>query len=84
MDFVGVREESSDGATAVTLDMTSKFGVLVYNQDETWVLHCFAKLHRLYCFGENSLAFVTKLSNHSLSFDKSSLQAEIVLMLLTG
>jgi hypothetical protein len=84
MGFVGVREDSSDGATAVILDMLLKFGVLFYNQDETWALHCFAKLHRLSCFGdrktvENSSAFVTKLSNRNLSFEESSLQAEIFL-----
>ncbi len=84
MGFVGVREDSSDGAAAVILDMLLKFGVLVYNQDETWALHHFAKLHRLYCFGdrktvENSSTFVTKLSKRNLSFKESSPQAEIFL-----
>jgi hypothetical protein len=84
MGVVGVRGDSSDGAAAVILDMLLKFGVLMYKQDETWALHHFAKLRRLYCFGdrktvENSLAFVTKLSNHNLSFEESSLQAEIFL-----
>jgi hypothetical protein len=84
MGFVGVCEDSSDGAATVILDVLLKFGVLVYNQDETWALHCFAKLHRLYCFGdsktiENSLASVYKLSNRSLSFEVSSLQVETLL-----
>jgi hypothetical protein len=39
MGFVGVREDSSDGAAAMILDMLLKFGVLVYNQDEMWALH---------------------------------------------
>jgi hypothetical protein len=84
MGFVGVREDSSDGIAAVIVDMLLKFEVLEYNQDETWALHHFAKLCRLYCFGdrktiENSSAFVNKLSNRSLSFKESSLQAEIFL-----
>jgi hypothetical protein len=84
MEFVGVREDSSDGAASVTLDMLLKFGVLVYNQDETWSLHYFAKLRWLYCFGnrktiENSSAFVIKLSIHNLTFKESSLQADIFL-----
>ena len=75
MGFVGVREDSSDGAASVILDMLLKFGVLVYNQDELWSLHRLAKLHQLYCFGEqktieNSSAFVNKLSNCSLSFEE--------------
>jgi hypothetical protein len=82
MGFVGVREDSSNGAALVILDMLLKFGVLVYNQYETWLLHCLAKLCHFYCFGdwktiENSSAFVNKLSNRSLSFKESSLQAEI-------
>ncbi len=84
MGFVSVREDSSDGAVAFILDMSLKCWVLVYKEDETWALHCFAKLCRLYCFGdrktvENSLAFVTKLSNRNLSFKEPSLQAEIFL-----
>jgi hypothetical protein len=60
MGFVGVREDSSDGVASVYV---IKFGVLKYNQDETWSLHHFAKLRWLYCFGnrktiENSSAFV--------------------------
>ncbi len=39
MGFVGVHEDSSDGAAAVILDMLLNFGVLVYNQDESWSLH---------------------------------------------
>jgi hypothetical protein len=84
MSVVGVREDSSDGAAAVILDMLLNFGVLVFNQDETWALHCFTKLHRSYCFGdrksvENSSAFVTKLRNRNLSFEESSLQVKIFL-----
>jgi hypothetical protein len=84
MGFVGVREDSSDGVVLVILDMLLKFGVLVYNQDETWSLHWLAKLCHFYCFGdqkmiENSSAFVKKLSNQNLSFEESSLQAEIFL-----
>jgi hypothetical protein len=52
MGFVGVREDSSDGAASVILDMLLKFGLLVYNDDETWALHKFAKVRRLYCFGD--------------------------------
>ena len=84
MGFVGVRKDSSDGAAAVILDMLLKFGVLVYDQNETWALHRCAKFCCLYCFGdcktfENSTAFVNKLSTCSLSFEQSSLQAEIFL-----
>jgi hypothetical protein len=43
MGFVGVREDSSDGAAAVILDMLLKFGVLVYNQDKAWALHRFCE-----------------------------------------
>lgn len=52
MGFIGVREDSSDGAASVILDMLLKFGLLVYNDDETWALHKFAKVRRLYCFGD--------------------------------
>ena len=55
MGFVGVRENSSDGADAVILDMLLKFGVLVYDQNKTWALHCCAKFCRLYCFGDAKL-----------------------------
>jgi cupin superfamily acireductone dioxygenase involved in methionine salvage len=84
MGFVGVHEDSSDGATAVILDMLLKFGILIYNQNGTWKLHRYANLRRLYCFGdrktiENSTAFVNKLSNRSLSFEESSMQAQIFL-----
>ena len=40
---------------AVILDMLLKFGVLVYNQQEMWSLHWFAKLRWLYCFGERKM-----------------------------
>jgi len=84
MRFVGVRVDSSNGAAAVILDMLLKFGVLVYKDNETWALHKFVKVHWLYCFGnrktiENSSAFVNKLSNRSLSFEETSIQAEIFL-----
>jgi hypothetical protein len=84
MGFVGVRENSSDGAAAVILDMLLKFGVLVYDQNKTWALHCCGKFCRLYCFGdrktiENSTAFVNKLGTCRLSFEQSSWQAEIFL-----
>jgi hypothetical protein len=84
MGFVSVREDSSDGAASVILDMLLKFRVLIFNDNEMWVLHWFAKLRRLYCFGDhkttkNSLAFVTKLSNHSLSFEETSIHAKIFL-----
>jgi len=84
MGFVGVHEDSSDGAANVILDMLLKFGVLVYDQNETWALHGCAKFRRLYCFGdhktiENRTAFVNKLSTHSLSFKQFSWQAEIFL-----
>ncbi len=47
-------------------------------------LQRFAKLRRLYCFGdqktiENTLVFVKKLSNPCLSFEESSIQAQIFL-----
>ena len=48
MGFVGVREDSSDGAAAVILDMLLKFGVLIYDQNGTWKLHQYANLHQLY------------------------------------
>ncbi len=35
MGFVGVREDLSDGAASVILDMLLKFGVLIYNEDKT-------------------------------------------------
>jgi len=76
MGFVGVREDSSDGAAAVILDMLLKFGILIYDQNWTWKLHRYANLRQLYCFCdhktiENSTAFVNKLSNSSLSFEES-------------
>ncbi len=52
LGFVGVREDSSDGAALVILDMLLKFGVLTYNDNNTWALKWFAKLRRLYCFGD--------------------------------
>ena len=84
MGFVGVREDSSNGVAAVILDMLLKFGVLVYKDNETWALHKFAKVRWLDCFGDretikNSSAFVIKLSNRSLSFEETSIQAEIFL-----
>jgi hypothetical protein len=68
MGFVGVCEDSSNGAASAILDKLLKFGVFVYDQDETWSLHWFAKLHQLYCVGnrktiENSSAFVNIVSN---------------------
>ncbi len=65
MGFVGVHEDSSDGATAVILDMLLKFGILIYDQNGTWKLHRYANLRRLYCFGdrktiENSTALVLR------------------------
>jgi hypothetical protein len=44
MGFIGVREDSSDGAASVILDMLLKFGVLVYNDNKTWALHRISKL----------------------------------------
>ena len=84
MGFVGVREDSADGAPAVILDMLLKFGIIIYDQNGTWKLHRYANLRRLYCFGdcktiENSTAFVNKLSNRSLSFEESCMQAQIFL-----
>ena len=81
MRFVGVRKDSLDGAATVILDMLLNFGVLVYNQDETWALSRTARFCRLYCFGDrktikNGTAFVNKRINCSLSFEQSSLQAE--------
>ena len=52
MGFVGVCEDSSNGAAAVMLGMLLKFGVIFYNQQETWSIYPFAKLCRLYCFGD--------------------------------
>ena len=76
MGFVGVREDLSDGAAAVILDMLLKFGILIYDQNWTWKLHRYANLRQLYCFCdrktiENSTAFVNKLNNLSLSFEES-------------
>ena len=84
MGFVGVCEDSSDGSALVIMDMLLNFGVLIYNDDDTWALHKFAKVRRMYCFGncktiENSTAFFNKLSNRSLSFKETSIQAEIFL-----
>ena len=84
MGFVGIREDSHNRVAVVVLDMLLKFGVQVYKDDETWALHKFAKVRRLYCFGnrktiKNSSAFVNKLSNRSLSFKDTSIQAEIFL-----
>ena len=36
MGFVGIREESAAGAGSVVLDMLLKFGLLKYNDDNTW------------------------------------------------
>ena len=52
MGFGGVTEDSSNRAAVVILDMLLKFGILVYQDGETWALHKFAKTRRLYCFGD--------------------------------
>ncbi len=36
MGFVGIREDSAAGAGSVVLDMLLKFGLLKYNNDNTW------------------------------------------------
>ena len=84
MGFVGIREDSAAGAGSVVLDMLLKFGFIKYNNDNTWGLADDVHTRRLYSFGdrksnENASAFVTTLSNRPLTFEESSMQAEVFL-----
>ena len=84
MGFVGIREDSAAGAGSVVLDMLLKFGLIKYNDDNTWGLADDVHTRRLYSFGdrksnENASAFVTTLSHRPLTFEESSMQAEVFL-----
>jgi hypothetical protein len=82
MGFVGIREDSAAGAGSVVLDMLLKFGLLKYNNDNTWDITADVNKRRLYSFGdrksnENCSAFVSTLSHRPLTFKESSMQAKI-------
>ena len=86
MGFVGIREDSAAaGAGSVVLDMLLKFGLLKYNDDNTcWEVAADINTRRLYSFGdrksnENCTTFVSTLSHRPLTFEESSMQAEIFL-----
>ena len=86
MGFVGIREDSSAGAGSVVLDMLLKFGLLQYNDGNTWELAADINSQRLYSFGDrksnkNCSVFLSTLSHRPLSFEESSIQAEIFLEL---
>ena len=84
MGFVGIREDLTAGAGSAILDMLLKFGLLKYNDGNTWELAKDINSRRLYSFGdrksnENCTAFVSTLSHRPLTFEESSMQAEIFL-----
>ena len=84
MGFVGIREDSAAGAGSVVLDMLLKFGLLKYSDNNTWDIAADINKSRLYSFGdrksnENCSAFVSTLSHRPLTFEESSMQAEIFL-----
>jgi hypothetical protein len=84
MGFVGIREDSASGTGSVVLDMLLKFGVLTYIDNGTWQLEDNAKTPSLYGYGnqksnKNCSAFLYNLNNRPLTFEVSSLQAEIFL-----
>ena len=75
---------SISSAVSVVLDMLLKFGLLQYNDGKTWELAADINSRRLYSFGdrksnENCTAFVSTLSHRPLTFEESSMQAEIFL-----
>jgi hypothetical protein len=64
--------------------MLLKFGLLKYNDDNTWDIAADVNKRRLYSSGdrklnENCSAFVSTLSHRPLTFEESSMQAEIFL-----
>ena len=84
MGFVGIQEDSAAGAGSVVLDMLLKFGLLKYSDNNTWDIAADINKSRLYSFGEKKSnescsAFVSTLSHRSLTFEESSMQAEIFL-----
>jgi len=69
---------------SVVLDMLLKFGLLQYKEDELWELADDVGTRRLYSFGdrksnENCTAFLSTLTHRPLTFEESSMQAEIFL-----
>ena len=52
MGFIGIREDSTAGAVSVVLDMLHKFGLLQYNDGNTWELAVDINSRRLYSFGD--------------------------------
>ena len=52
MGFVGIREDLAAGAGSVVLDMLLKFGLLKYNDNESWELEPNYRVRRLYSFGD--------------------------------
>jgi hypothetical protein len=84
MGFVGIREDLASGAGSVVLDMLLKFRVLKYIDNGTWQLDANAKTRHLYSYGDqksnkNCSAFLYNLNNRPLTFEESSVQAEIFL-----
>ena len=84
MGFVGIREDSASGAGSVFLDMLMKYGLLKYNDDQSWELADDVGTRWLYSFGdrksnENCTAFLSTLTNRPLTFEESSMQAEVFL-----
>jgi hypothetical protein len=71
-------------ALAVWYSTLLKFGLLKYNDANTWEVATDVNTRRLYSFGdrksnENCSAFVSTLSHRPLTFKESSMQAEIFL-----
>ena len=84
MGFVGIQEDSAAGADSVVLSMLLKFGLLKYNNNNTWDIAADVNKRRFYSFedrklNENCSAFVSTLSHRPLTFKESSMQAEIFL-----
>jgi hypothetical protein len=52
MGFVGIQEDSAAGAGSVVLDMLLKFGLLKYNDNNTWDIAADINKSRLHSFGE--------------------------------
>ena len=53
MGFVRIQEDSSAGAGSVDLDMLLKFGLLQYNNNESWELAHDVGTSGLYSFGDH-------------------------------
>jgi hypothetical protein len=84
MGFVGIHEDLATGAGSVVMDLLLKFRLLKYNDNKTRELAENVRTQQLYSFGdrksnENCLAFLSKLSHRPLTFEESSMQADVFL-----